>query len=145
GLIQAGRGRDFGRPVGVPSGGDSACARLLGGRTETADPGYVRYPAFGGEERGRDFTNTAGLGFDAEVTVRANSAPRVLGGTVSYLGSLLMTLSTYKNKRITVRANSAEPWSGRINSLVIANGQYFGGGMKIAPDALLSDGKFDVV
>src|SRR5437762_3710586 len=35
GLIQAGRGSDFGRSAGIPSDIDAACARLLAGRTET--------------------------------------------------------------------------------------------------------------
>ena len=32
-----------------------------------------------------------------------------------------------------------------VANLCIANARYFGGGMKIAPDASLGDGKFDVV
>ena len=32
-----------------------------------------------------------------------------------------------------------------VRSVVIANGRYFGGGMRIAPDAALDDGRFDVV
>ena len=32
-----------------------------------------------------------------------------------------------------------------VSNLCIANARYFGGGMKIAPDAKLTDGKFDVV
>jgi diacylglycerol kinase family enzyme len=32
-----------------------------------------------------------------------------------------------------------------VVNLCIANARYFGGGMKIAPDAKLADGKFDVV
>ena len=40
----------------------------------------------------------------------------------------------------------AEPeWRGRVNSMVVANGQYFGGGMKIAPDARITDGQFDII
>lgn len=145
GLVQAGRGSDFGRSAGIPSDIDSACQRLLSARTETIDLGYVRYRTFAGEENGRYFANAAGLGFDAEVTLRANSAPRLLGGTISYLGSLLTTLSTYKNKRITASLDSSEPLHGKVNSMVVANGQYFGGGMKIAPNARLTDGMFDVI
>ena len=33
----------------------------------------------------------------------------------------------------------------RIANLCVANARYFGGGMKIAPDAKLNDGQFDVV
>ena len=32
-----------------------------------------------------------------------------------------------------------------VLNLCVANARYFGGGMKIAPDAKLTDGKFDVV
>ena len=46
---------------------------------------------------------------------------------------------------MSIKSDQAKPWQGRVNSLVVANGQYFGGGMKIAPDARISDGQFDVV
>ncbi|MFL5735046.1 MAG: diacylglycerol/lipid kinase family protein [Chloroflexia bacterium] len=145
GLVQAGRGSDFGRSAGVPSDLDAACARLVSGRTQVVDLGCVRYHSFRGEGRSRYFANAAGVGFDAEVTVRANSGSRALGGTITYLGSLLVTLGTYRNKRVAMRADGGEEWTGRINSMVVANGQYFGGGMKIAPEALLTDERFDVV
>lgn len=145
GLIQAGRGSDFGRSVGIPSDIEAACARLVNGRTVRVDLGHVYYRSFRGKRRARYFANAAGMGFDAEVTVRANAAPRALGGTVPYLSSLLMTLGTYRNKRISVRLDGGEPRQARVNSIVMANGQYFGGGMRIAPDAQLADGQFDVV
>ena len=145
GLVQAGRGSDFGRSVGIPADPDAACTRLVSGRTQLVDLGHVRYRSFKGEERSRYFANSAGLGFDAEVSVRANAAPRMLGGTIPYLSSLLLTLGTYRNKRIALCSDGGEQWQGRVNSMVVANGQYFGGGMKIAPEALLADGQFDVI
>ncbi len=145
GLVQAGRGSDFGRSAGIPSDVEAACARLVAGRTEQIDLGHVRYRTFGGKERARYFANAAGLGFDAEVTVRANRGSRVLGNTLPYLSSLLVTLGAYRNKRIRVSADGGAEWQARVNSIVVANGQYFGGGMKIAPDAQLADGEFEVV
>ena len=145
GLIQAGRGSDFGRSAGLPTDVEAACARLLGGRTETIDLGHVTYRSFGGRSQSRYFANAAGLGFDAEVAQRANSGPRVMGGTVTYLGSLLATLGAYRNKRVRLHIDGAPQWRDRANSVVIANGQYFGGGMKIAPEAHLSDGELSVV
>jgi YegS/Rv2252/BmrU family lipid kinase len=144
GLVQAGRGSDFGRSIGVPSDLDAACIRLLDGRTRQIDLGYVTFRGFDSNERSRYFANAAGLGFDAEVTMRANAGPRMMGGTIPYLSSLVRTLRSYRNKQISVSIDGAEPWQARANSIVIANGQYFGGGMKIAPDALLSDGILDV-
>lgn len=145
GLVQAGRGSDFGRSVGVPTDVENACARIVAGRTQWIDLGYVRYRSFRGGEAGRYFANAAGLGFDAEVTVRANAAPRALGGTVPYLSSLLATLGTYRNKHLTMKLDAEPEWRGRATSVIVANGQFFGGGMKIAPDAQTADGLFDVI
>jgi diacylglycerol kinase (ATP) len=144
GLVQAGRGSDFGRSAGIPSDVEAACTRLLAGRTAQFDLGHVTYRSLDGQTRRRFFANAAGLGFDAEVSMRANAGPRNLGGTIPYLNSLLQTLVSYTNKRVTVSLDGGEPWQARVNSLVVANGQYFGGGMKIAPRASLSDGLFDI-
>ena len=146
GLVGAGRGSDFARSVGIPSDPEAAAMRLLSGRTQVVDIGHIAYQSFAGQRRARWFINAAGMGFDAEVALRANTAPRVLGGTISYLGSLVATLAGYRNKHLSVSLDGGEEnWEGRTNSIVVANGQYFGGGMKIAPDARLSDGLFDVV
>ena len=145
GLIQAGRGSDFGRSAGLPTDVETACARLLSARTEAIDLGHVTYRSFNGRLQSRYFANAAGLGFDAEVAQRANSGPRVMGGTVTYLGSLLATLGSYRNKRLHLYIDSESRWKERANSVVVANGQFFGGGMKIAPEASLSDGRFSVV
>lgn len=145
GLVQAGRGSDFGRSAGIPSDVEASCERILRGQTRLIDLGHVTYTSSRGAEQSRFFANAAGMGFDAAVTVRANAAPRVLGGTVPYLSSLLTTLGTYRNKPVSVRVDAQEAWHARVNSVVVANGQYFGGGMKIAPDARLADGEFDII
>ena len=144
GLVQAGRGSDFGRSAGIPSDVEAACARLIAGRTDRFDLGHVTYRSFDGQTRHRFFANAAGLGFDAEVSLRANAGPRNLGGTIPYLNSLMRTLISYTNKRVEVRLDGGEARPARVNSLVVANGQYFGGGMKIAPAASLSDALFDI-
>jgi diacylglycerol kinase family enzyme len=38
-----------------------------------------------------------------------------------------------------------EVYNGKANLVTVANGRFFGGGMMIAPDALIDDGKFDIV
>jgi diacylglycerol kinase family enzyme len=44
-----------------------------------------------------------------------------------------------------VEADGAAAWTGRISSVVVANGAYYGGGMKIAPAADAADGHLDLV
>lgn len=144
GVVITGRGSDFARTIGVPSDWGEACARLTGQRTMTVDLGLVEFES-GGERRTRYFVNVGGGGFDGEVAHRANRAPNFMGGTIPYLSSLVTTLFAYRNKAVELTLDDQEPISMVANSVVVANCQYFGGGMRVAPDADPNDGLFDVI
>jgi diacylglycerol kinase (ATP) len=144
GVIITGRGSDLARTIGVPSNHTEACARLAGERTMTVDLGLVTFHQEG-EQRQRYFINVGGGGFDAEVAYRANRAPNFMGGTIPYLTSLVTTLLSYRNKSVELILDDQEPIRKVVNSVVVANCQYFGGGMKVAPEADPNDGLFDVI
>ena len=44
-----------------------------------------------------------------------------------------------------LRSTAGPPRDGKIYTVAVANGRFFGGGMKVAPEARLDDGLFDVV
>ena len=144
GVIITGRGSDLARTIGIPSDYTEACARLAGERTMTVDLGLVTFYQEG-QQRQRYFVNVGGGGFDAEVAYRANRAPTFMGGTIPYLTSLVTTLLAYRNKAVVLTLDDKEPISMVVNSVVVANCQYFGGGMKVAPEADPNDGLFDVI
>jgi diacylglycerol kinase (ATP) len=144
GLITVGRGSDFARTIGVPADLQEACARLAQPRRTTLDVGRVEYHQ-AAESHRRYFVNVGGGGFDGEVTARANRSPKFMGGTIPYLTSLVITLITYRNKLIELTLDQGEPQHLKVYAVIVANGQYFGGGMRIAPDADPNDGLFDVV
>jgi diacylglycerol kinase family enzyme len=56
-----------------------------------------------------------------------------------------VTLFTYQNKRIRIGLDDQPPFEVKASSIVIANGQYFGGGMWVAPPARMADGVLEVV
>lgn len=152
GVVQAGRGSDFGRTVGVPSDMREALARLISGRTQRLDIGRMTYQVgrHAGELMTRYFANVAGVGFDAEVAARADrgrqTMGRVLGGNIPYLSALALSLLRYRNRRVIVEADGVVlPTPAPVYSVVVANCQFFGGGMRVAPDADPADGLFDVV
>jgi diacylglycerol kinase (ATP) len=66
------------------------------------------------------------------------------GGTIPYLTNLLVSLLAYKNKNVRLTFDG-QTLNCRANSVIAANGRYFGGGMFIAPNAALDDGLFDLV
>ncbi len=143
GLIPCGTGSDFARVLDIPRDYMEACRQLLRSEPRPADLGRITCLREGREVE-RYFINAAGLGFDGEVADLVNRFPKVLGGTITYLACLFISLVTYRNKNVELSFDG-QPVRGRLNSVIVCNGRYFGGGMFIAPGASLDDGLFYVV
>jgi len=143
GIIPGGTGSDFRRTVGIPPSYQEACLVLLEGHTRLVDIGEITCLREGEPVR-RYFVNVAGVGFDGEVADRTNRLPKVLGGTLPYLASLFITLVAYRNKDV-VTSFDGQSIRHRVNAVVVSNGQFFGGGMHIAPEASPDDGFFDII
>ena len=153
GILPSGTGSDFARFLGIPRDPTEAVARLVGDKTITMDLGYLecRRLAPAGETAASDaplvkryFMNVAGLGFDGEVIERVERGTKAIGGTIPYLSNLFASLLAYRNKNVTITYDDRS-LTGRFNSVICANGAYFGGGMFIAPKSRLDDGLFDLV
>src|SRR5205814_10396246 len=69
---------------------------------------------------------------------------KALGGKVSYVWATLAVFVRWSNSEVSVSVDG-ESRHGRLHDVVVANGAYFGGGMKICPDARSDDGAFDVL
>lgn len=90
------------------------------------------------------FINVVSIGIDAEVAKNAEVMKKLkIPPSQIYNASIIYTFFKYKFKNIefTVDNNSSK---GKCTLLTICNGKMYGGGYKIAPEALLSDGYFDV-
>jgi diacylglycerol kinase (ATP) len=142
-IIPGGTGSDFVRMVGISRDPVEAVQTALGTSTRVVDVGEILCTR-NGESIRRFFVNVAGMGFDSEVCVRVNRMSKRISGTVPYLTSLVLTLFSYANKDVEL-LHDGQRIQGRYNSVVICNGQYFGGGMWIGPNAAPDDGLFDVV
>jgi len=143
GVVSTGTGSDFVRSVGISQDYAIACSCLTSPRRLIIDVGVVEYMNDGKPER-RFFVNGAGAGFDAEVVKATERLPKYFGGTIPYVGGLLRSLFGYKNKSVVLRVGDKVE-TKRILSTVVSNGCYFGGGMRVAPQAELGDGLLDVM
>jgi YegS/Rv2252/BmrU family lipid kinase len=134
GIVPGGRGNDLARVLGIPDAPAGAVAVLADGQTRRIDVGEVN---------GRRFLGVVSVGFDSVANRRANET-RWLRGNLVYLYAGVRTLLGWKPARFTLRVGEERRrFSGY--SVSVANNRAFGGGMLIAPDALLDDGEFDVV
>jgi diacylglycerol kinase (ATP) len=143
-VIARGTGWDFARSQGIPRRVDDAVEVALNGRTREIDLGRVRYHSWDGSDETRWFANVASVGMSGAIAQRANETTKALGGKVSYA---LATLGVFARWRVgevhaTVDDNVR---SAEMHDVIVANGPYLAGGMKICPEAEPDDGVFDVL
>jgi YegS/Rv2252/BmrU family lipid kinase len=143
GVISTGTGGDFIRSAGIDRDYIKACSLLTGTKRRLIDVGVVEYHKEGQSHK-RFFINSSGVGFDAAVAETSNRLPKFLGGTIPYIIGLFKSLANYQNKMVAINMCDKTE-TKRILSVVVANGCYFGGGMRVAPLANIDDGILDVI
>jgi YegS/Rv2252/BmrU family lipid kinase len=146
GLLPYGTGGDFRKTVHVPKDFDEAVAILGADRRRRIDVGRLDLTTHAGGRAVRMFINIASFGMSGVVDRLVNQSKKRFG-KLSFLIASTRGMMQYDAKRVrmTFDGNTADPLEISINTVAVANGKYFGGGMKVAPDAELDDGRFDVV
>ena len=88
--------------------------------------------------------NVASVGMSGAIAQRANETTKALGGKVSYALATLTVFARWRVGEVNVSVDG-ESRAGHMHDVIVANGVWHGGGMKLAPDAAPDDGQFDVV
>ncbi len=161
-VVPHGSGNDFARALQLRTVDDalSAWRKFVSGRgsVRQVDLGVivpVVSPDAGGATAphgpvaGRYFGCVGGVGLDVEVARRANRLPRALRRRGGYLLSLLPALSGFHPVGVRVQASLGEAclstrYAGSAMLVAFANTPTYGGGIRIAPDARLDDGRLEV-
>ena len=138
----AGLGRqDLSATFGLPDEPGKLARHLLGPNLFLADVGRARWRGPDGTERAGVFANTAELGYPAEVSARNDTLPGGRAGRLAAaLGGLAASRSTPAHLEVDHTAVDL-----RLAGLVVANGQFSMGRMKVAPRALPDDGRLSVI
>jgi diacylglycerol kinase family enzyme len=117
---------------------------LRAGRSRRIDVGRVTCTQPSGAAIVRYLVNIADAGIGQEVLKRVNGGFRLLNGPVTYAVAAGLALLRWRNRPMRVCVDD-EVCEAVAQQVVVANGQYFAGGMRIAPTALPDDGLLDVV
>ena len=134
GIIPGGRGNDLARVMGIPTDIPAAVDLLVVGDVRTIDVGEVN---------GRRFLGIASCGFDSDANRIANDA-RFIKGNLVYFYAALRALAAWKPARFAITLDGElREFTGY--AVAAANNKAYGGGMFLAPDAELDDGRLDVV
>lgn len=141
----AGTGGDFCRGLGMPDDVDSLVARVAGAMPSPIDVGWVDYTNERGDRERRAFLNIASCGLSAVVVRAVERMPKSFGGRMTYLLGTCVGLTRYRPTRVAISYDGGAERTTSLLTLAVANSQYFGGGMHIAPSALTDDGRLDAV
>ena len=144
GLIPRGTGCDFRRSVAVPRDVPGALDTIEAGKTRSIDLGRMTFAGPDGRTRSRYFLNVVSFGLGGEVDARVNRGRRVLGGLVSFLWATIVSVLRYRTKRVRLRVDDRYDREVTVWNVAVANGEYHGGGMQVAPGADPADGLFQI-
>lgn len=139
GNLPIGTGRDWARGLGVPFGSIRAAADWIAhAQPHPTDIGMLTY-----DGKREFFLNIASAGLGGEVSRRVERVRQRRPWT--FARATLTTIAMYHPQPMQITLDGREWYEGNAYAVAIANGTTFGHGMKIAPNAQVRDGLFDVV
>ncbi len=136
-ILPAGSGSDFIRTFALPKKLEKAADHLVTDDVYRSDVGVLE-----GRFGTRYFLNVADIGVAAAAVRVTQRFPRFVGSAKYSIGFWL-TLAGFPTKPVRLEAGGRS-YEGDAINIVVANGQFFGGGMNIAPRATVMDGLFDI-
>lgn len=135
GILPLGTANDLARSLDIPQKLDRAVDIILAGHLRRLDAGCVNDVSF---------INAIGIGMGPQMTHEMNTESKSQLGVLAYLKGIVQVLRRQRvfHARIESEERSRE---GVYIQITIANGIHYGGGMTIADDAKLDDGRLDVL
>ncbi len=135
GFLPMGSGNDFVRSLGIPSNLERAI--------DLISKKHMRQ-VYNCKLNDTFFINVASVGLDAAIVERQKKIKKRIAGPLSYVISVFIEIFSFKNKKYNLIIDGLDK-GGDYMLIAIANGKYYGGGMKIAPDASPYKSDFQVL
>jgi diacylglycerol kinase (ATP) len=136
GIIPLGTGNGFRRSCGISGNWEQALQGLAEWAPRRIDVGEVN---------GSYFLNVVGIGFDAAVAEMAADKYSKIKGYGAYLAAFFEELMTFDYFCAQVESPGLKIREEHALLALVANGTYYGGSFAIAPQAIINDGKLDLL
>lgn len=142
GVVAAGSGSDLVRTFGLDRPPEVLAGHLTGSGAHRIDLGRVHLTGADGHPTTRLFANIAEVGFGGQVARMAQRLPAWLGER-RYRAGIVLAWGGFRRVPMTLVHDGGDH-RAELSNVVVANGQFFGGGLKVAPRSLPDDGRFDL-
>lgn len=146
-LLNLGTGGDFRKTFDIDAGFEASLERIAGGRVRQIDVGRLCFVTADGQSGTRHFANIASFGMSGDVVDRVNRSTLVkrFAGSFAYTWGSVMSLFRYKARPVRLKVDASFDEVVTVSTCAVCNGQFFGGGMRVAPNASPDDGLLDVI
>ena len=134
-VLPLGTANDFARTLGIPSDPIEAIKTALGGREHKIDVGFAN---------GIPFLNVASVGFASEALKGQSKALKRTWKVLAYPISLVRAIRNLQPFFVDLDIDDRPRWSAAVYQVSVGNGRYHGGGLSVAEDAAIDDGKLDL-
>jgi diacylglycerol kinase (ATP) len=147
GFITGGTDGDFRKSFGLAPGYVAAIARLRQAPVHRIDVGRVSCLTLDGKCTVRYFANIGSFGLSGAVARAAGRASiaRLFGRRFAFAFHSACAKLAWRDRMIRLRIDGDYDEIASIATVAVANGQFFGGGRRIAPQAVPDDGLFDII
>ncbi|RIK06875.1 MAG: sphingosine kinase [Acidobacteria bacterium] len=140
GIIPCGTGNDFAESIGLPVRDPEAAVEIIAAN-EPRKVDVSRIKTADGSEGVS--CAVISMGFDSEVSETAERI-NIIKGPARYTVAVFITLAKGSPARFTLTLDDGEPMELDAWLIAVGNAHRYGGGMKIAPDASVTDGILDL-
>ncbi|MFL5339393.1 MAG: lipid kinase [Gemmataceae bacterium] len=134
GILPLGTANDLARTLNIPTDLGAAAAVIAAGRQRRIDLGWVN---------GRHFFNAMSIGLGVRVTQRLSRQTKGRWGVLAYALAAGRALVSSRPFRAEI-CSGGECWRVKTIQIAVGNGRHYGGGLRIAAQKDIADGRLDL-
>jgi len=144
GYLPLGTGSDLAKALGITTNIENGLRNIANGSGKWVDVGLATFTGHNRKNTSRYFINVLSFALGGEVAGRVNQSSKTMGAFLTFLLATLTTMLTFKKPLIRLQIDDRIDKQITCWHVAVANGQYQGGGVHIAPEAKLDDGRLRV-